>query len=118
MKLGESLPTIKNLLEAGDDMRDRLWQRLQAKLQSGDVQDLSDALGHDPDDEEGDCLDPEELLHDRGWAWDVVRDYFREGAVDDVQATLGVAKALGIDVSGLDHHTDWSEMMNELQSRI
>lgn len=121
--VAKSLSLVEALLEEGpqpdpDAWYDKLGQLLHSACQRGDLEKLSSALGHDPSEEENDCLSAAELEHDQGWAWDCVKNYFREGHDEDAFSTIEVAKALGVNVDGLEGITDWSQAVEALKPRI
>lgn len=112
---------VESLLENTSDDHawyDRLWQLFQASCQRGDFKSLSNILGHDPDDEDDDCLGPEELKHDQGWAWDQVRAYFKAGHHEDTHGMLDVAEWLGVNVAGISPQLDWEQALQALKERV
>lgn len=75
-----------------NDWHKSLGSLFKAAFDRQDFGQLSQALGHDPDDD--DALSPEDLQADEGWTWDCVREVFRnpydETTVRDVSKWLGI----------------------------
>lgn len=108
---------------------DNLWKTFKKRCEDPEFfTALSKALGHDPDYDEGgdededggDCLSPEELRHDTGWAWDNVREVFLEGRGGDDPVTVTmVLEALGVPTAGADRSSydamiDWVQTESSL----
>ena len=74
---------IQITIPQGDEQFASFLTALDVALdKEGGFKRLSELLGHDPEDEENDYLSPEELSHDPGWTYDVIKSTFREEAED------------------------------------